>query len=521
MDQKTSRKVNSTKGVVSAVTSNLIKIIVQFIFRSIFIRFLGVEFLGVNSAISGVLNLLSVTELGISSAITFNLYKPVAEGDIQKVNSILKLFKKFYQIVACAILILGLCLLPFLKYLVVDSASINVNLYYVYVLYLLSTVATYFCSYRNVLFTAYQHQYKANIINLILTIVTTIIHIISILIFRNYYAYLVAQFASSILSTIVTYIYTKKTYPNISVSKAGLLDTETKKDIYSNIKGMFYHKISYSILQGTDSLVISSFIGATTLGIYSNYSIFTANIVGVFSLVLVSLAGSVGNLIAEGSREKTYSIYKVLKMLFFWMAGFCAIALFVLLNPTIELWSKFGKWSNETVWTLDIFTIFMIVLNFYLLASRSITGTFRESIGNFYKDRIKGIVEAVINLIVSFLLVKPLGIAGVLMGTIVSCLCTSFWVDPYMLYKYHFKKPLLKHFIDVFFYTMVVTIAGIVTWFICRFIPDGNILNLIYKCLVCVSVPNVIILLCLMPTKEFKCALNIIKDFFKKKQKNT
>ena len=520
MSQATSRKVNSVKGMTTAVTSNLIRIVTQFLFRSIFIRFLGIEFLGVNSAVSGILNLLSVAELGINSAITFNLYKPVAEGDIQKVNSIIKLFKKFYIFVAMAILILGLCLLPFLKYWVADSSSINVKLYYVYILSLISTVATYFCSYRNVLFTAYQQQYKANLINLILTVLTTIFHIISILIFKNYYAYLIAQFCSSIFSTLTIYVYTKKTYPNVNVKNAQQLDSETKKDVYNNIKGMFYHRISYSISQCADSLVISSFVGATILGIYSNYSIFTTSIISTFSLALNSLAGSIGNLVAEENTEKTYSIYKILKLLFFWGAGFCSIALFVLLNPAIELWAVIGKWSTDHVWTFDTFTIFIIVLNFYILASRSITGSFREAIGNFHKDRVKGVIEALINIVVSIIMVRVCGIAGVLIGTIVSCLFTSFWVDPYMLYKYQLKKPLIKHFKDILFYTIVVFMAGVVTYYTCLFIPDGTILNFFLKCIVCLFIPNIVMLICFFNTKEFKMTINIIKNFFVKKKRN-
>lgn len=516
MEKKISRKNNSAKGIVTSLISNIVKIVIQFIFRSVFIYYLSVEFLGLNSTITGILNFLSVTELGISSAITFNLYKPVAENDIPKINSILKLYKKFYLIIGVAIIVIGMGILPCLKTLIKDANEINTNIYLTYIIYLICNALTYFWSYRNVLFTAYQHQYKVNVFNTVLNSVTSIVQIIAIILFKSFEVYMLIQLICAFASNITTFFYTKKLYPQVNVRGADALDLETKKDVYLNVKGMFYHKISYSILQGTDSVIISAFIGAITLGIYSNYSLFTTNIYAIFTLIVASLAGSIGNLIVENNPEKTYSIYKVLKLCFFWMAGFCSIALFTLFNPTIELWSQMGKWATDKVWTLDLFTIAIIVLNFYLLASRCITGVFREGIGNFHKDRFKGLVEALINLIVSIILVKPFGIAGVLMGTIVSCFCTSFWVDPYMIYKFHFKKSLMNHFKDVLFYTTVVLFAGIITYFTCALIPNGTIVNLIIKVIICAIIPNVIMLLCFIPTKEFKMLIQIAKNWIHK-----
>ncbi|MBQ7918156.1 MAG: hypothetical protein IJ310_05030 [Clostridia bacterium] len=517
MSQVVSRKVNSVKSIVTSFVLNIVKILMQFLFRSVFIKFLSVEFLGVNSAITGLLNLLSVTELGISSAITFNLYKPIAENNIPKINAIMKLYRKFYTIIGFVVLGIGLLLMPFLKWLIADAGNINVDIYFVYVLALLGSVVSYFYSYKNVLFMAYQQQYKVNAINTITLFITMGIQISVIVLTRSFYSFLIAQCLVSIINMIATYLYATKVYPEINFNKEDKLDKETKDNIYKNVKGMVYHKLSYSVLQGSDSIIISSFIGATLLGVYSNYSLFITSIVSLFMLTVASLTGSIGNMIAEGDSKKSYSVYKLLKMGFFWVAGFCAISLFILLNPTIELWAKQGRWSTENIWTIDTFTIFVLVLNFYILTSRSITGSFREGIGDFYRDRYKSLFEALINVIVSLILVKPLGIAGVLIGTIVSCLCTSFWVDPYMVYKYHFKKPLWNHFKDFLFYTIIVLFAGVITYFVCGFISDGTIGLLIAKLSICLVVPNIIMFFCFMPTKEFRELYSIIKELKKRK----
>lgn len=523
MSNTISRKQNSSKSALSALLRCIIKIVLQFLLRSVFILYLSVEYLGINSAIAGVLNLLSVTELGIGSVITFHLYKPVAQNDIAKTNSILRLYKKIYLIIGFVILAIGLCIVPFLNHLVADIQNIDINIYYVYILALLGTVSTYFCAYRDVLFIAYQQQYKANLLNTILSVITIAIQAIIILVFKNYYVFLYAQTFSAIFINVITYFYSKKVYPQVSIKDAEILDKDTKKEVFKNVKGMFYHKLSYSVLQGTDSIIISTFIGATILGLYSNYSLFTVNLSSAFCLMITAFTGSIGNLIAENNSEKSYSVYKILKMAFFWLSGFFAISLFILLGPAINLWANIGNWDTSINWTFDTFTTLIICINFFLYTSRCITGVFRETIGNFHKDRFKGIAEAIINVVASLLLVKPLGIAGVLLGTIISCVLTSLWVDPYMIYKYHFKKPLWKHFVDIGIYFLITALAGFATFMLCSLISGSGIAVLLIKFLICLLVPNLIYLLTLMPTKEFKGAILMAKDLFKrlKPKKNT
>ena len=515
-----SRKTNSMKSILSALSYNILRIVLQFIFRSVLIYYLGITYLGVNSAVTSLLNLLSVTELGFSSVITFNLYQPVHENNTEKINSIINFYRKVYIVVGCIVMAMGLALLPFLNVLISDYNQININVELIYILSLASTVVSYFCSYRNVLFVAFQEQYKSNILNTGLYLFNYALQILAVTVFKNYIIYLIVTFVLTILNNLVTYFYTIKIYPKVKVKNASKLSKEDKSSINANIKGMIYHKLSYAVIQGTDSIVISSFIGATILGIYSNYSIFTTNLIMIFAVIASALAGSVGNLHASGETEQSYKVYKYLKLAFFWLAGFCSISLFVLLNPTIKIWSLLGNWDQTVNWQFDMFTVTIICVNFYIYTSRIITGTFRESVGMFEKDRYKGLVEAAINVIVSLLLVKPLGIAGVLIGTIVSCLCTSIWVDPYMAYKYNFKKPLRLHFKDLALYTLITLIVGFATSVVCHFIPDFNLWWYILKVVVCVVLTNILFLLFYFKTKEFKDIMEIVKKFFRNKFKS-
>ena len=205
-----SRKKNSIKSIAFSCGYNLTRIILQFIFRSVFIYYLNVDYLGLNSAVAGIINLLSVTELGLNTVITFCLFKPVADGDTEKINSIINYYRKMYMIFGLVIATLGILLMPFLKFLIKDYTNLDINIYIVYGVSLLTTAFSYFCTYRNVLFTAYQHQYKASIINMVTNIVTSVCQVLSILLFRNYYVYLFVCLVLAIVCNIVTYVCTLK-----------------------------------------------------------------------------------------------------------------------------------------------------------------------------------------------------------------------------------------------------------------------------------------------------------------------
>ena len=521
MENVVSRKVNSAKSIAFAMISNIVNIILQFLLRSVFIYVLGVQYLGLKSIFAGILNILSLSELGVSTAVAFNLYKPVSENDTQKINSILNIYKKLYLIVGMVIFFVGVAIIPFLHYIVTDITDVNVDITLAYLLTLFATVSPYFFAYRNVLFTVYQHKYKESIVTTLTNLLSLLAQTLVVLLFKDYYAYLIACFILVVLSDCVLYTYSRKIYKNIRPANALPLDNETKVSLKNNIKGMVLHKISYAVLQGADSVIISAFISTLILGIYSNYTSFTNAILLVFSIISTSILGSVGNLIVEGDTEKSYKVFKYLRFAFFWLAGFCSISLFCLINPTITLWSIFSGWDLSVNWTFDTFTVFIIVANFYLNSSRIITSNFRTAIGMFDKDKWKGLIEAILNIVFSLLLVKPLGLAGILLGTILSVGCMSLIVDPYMVYKYHFKRPLKSHFCYIFVYTIVVALVGGLTFFLCSLLPGEGVWNFVFKALTCLVVPNLCFLLLSFRTKEFKNLVAIIKSFFKRKNKDS
>ena len=508
-----SKTKNSSKSAVFAFLNFFLKIIYKFALRTIFIKFFCVEYLGIDSLFVNVLSVLSLAELGFSSVITFSLYKPVAENDIKKIKSYIDTYKKIYKVVGLVVLILGLLICPFLKHLLNDIERIDVNIYFIYILFLANTVSTYFMSYRQVLFVVYQQrdlEYKCLSLTSTLTI---LFQVLSIVIFKNYYVYLIVTIISGILSNLIMFLFSKKKYPGINSKDIESLTMDEKKNLKQNVKGILFHKISAVVLNSTDSIIISAFIGSVTLGKYSNYLIITSALTSIFVLLADSLRGSVGNCFVTKNADENFELFKTLRFLFHCIAGVCSVCLFVLINPFI------GIWIGEEFLITNLATIFIICFNFYLFSTRVISGLYRETYGNFQIDKWKGVIEATINLLASLILVKFLGLFGVLVGTSISCLLTSIWVDPFIVYRKVFKKSLREHIIKILLFAILMFGIGWLDYFVVGCISITGILGFIVKATVCFAISVGALLILFFRTKEFKTLFSYLKNIVKIKKK--
>ena len=145
---------------IIAYVSNLI---LAFIVRSFFVKCLNDQYLGINGLASNVIMILSLVELGVGPAIVFSLYKPLAVDDKEKIKTLMNLFKKAYRVICISILLIGLLAMPlFMNILSKQSTVPNLNL--IYILFILTSLSTYFMAYKQSLITADQKNYMVNVV---------------------------------------------------------------------------------------------------------------------------------------------------------------------------------------------------------------------------------------------------------------------------------------------------------------------------------------------------------------------
>ena len=507
------RTINSIRNISVSIITQLMSQILAFLNRTIFIYILGNSYLSINGLFSNILSMLSLAELGLGSAIIYNMYKPIAENDNDKVKSLMQLYKKAYNIIGVVVFISSIILVPFLDKIIKGTNNVQ-NLIPIYLMFLFNSVSSYFFAYKRSIITANQKDYINSINDQLFNLIKNIIQILALILLPNYFLYLGIQIASNLLANVWIARKADKMYPYLKDKHYVKLSKYEKKTIVKHVTATMSHKLGGVVVNSTDNILISSLLNIRYVGIVSNYYMITGMLNTFILQVFNGITASVGNLNASGDMKKSEEVFNKIFFMGFWIYGMCAILLSILFNPFIKLW--IGK---EYVLSHGVVSI--IIINFFLMGMRRATIVYNSTLGLFWEDRYKPWFEAGINLIASIILIGRLGIMGVFLGTLISTVTTSLWFEPFILYKYGFKKTVFPYFIKYLKYAIVQLLTLIITNYIYSFISIDNIIDWIIVGLTGVILINIIFSILLFKTSEFRYFSNIVKSIvYKKKNKS-
>ncbi len=497
-----SRIKNTKKNIIYGYISTILIYIINFISRTVFIKILGVTYLGISGLFSNFLGVLSLAELGIGTAMTFSLYSPISTSNEEKLKSLMMFYKRAYYIIALIITVIGFSFMPLLNIIVNNSSDIdNISIYYV--IFLINTVSSYFVSYKYSLIYAYQKKYLITNINSIFSIFIALSQIIVLVLFKNYIAYLLALLMVNLLQKIYMNFYINKRYPYLKDKSVKKIPKKELKTIKKNILALFWHRIASISIKQTDNIIISTYVSVAMVGIVSNYYLLIRIATMSIGVIFSSVIGSLGNLIATESKEKQYKTYKIYRFVIFWIYGFFFIFFLTLATPFISLWIGSEMMLPNIVW-------FLIILEFYMQGDIVALLEMKVAGGVFRQDSWTVIVLAIVNLVVSIIMVRIIGLAGVFIGTL-SQRIVSHLIRPKILYKHIFDMKVKNFYIDCVKYAIPVAISYLICWSL-----KGVVLNsitwpgiVIYAGIVIV-VANSIFYLLFRRTDEFKQVFNMI-----------
>lgn len=501
------RIVNSIRNSSIGLIVHISIMILNFISRTYFVKLLGAEYLGLNGLFTNIISMLNLAELGVGSAITYTLYKPLALDDKNKVSTIMRIYKKIYYKIGILVLGIGIALIPFLNLFI--NGRYDKNIVLIFLLFLIDTIVSYFLGYKRTILEADQKLYVLKLVNFIQQLASNILAIVILILTKNYILYLLMRIVVHILEDIFIIKIVENRYSYISYINKGEFSLEEKNELKRNVKALFLHKIGGYLIFSTDNLIISKFISISTVGIFSNYTLIIESINGIIKQIINNISASYGNLIVKESTDKKIDIYNKIMFLNFWIGGVSAISLFCLINPFITLWI-----GNEYIF--DIKIVIVMVINFYILSMRMSINIPRTTAGLFFNDRYVCIIEAVINIFTSIILVKKIGIIGVLLGTTMTSISVQFITVPYLCYKHIFKRSLREYYVRYFSYLITTLLTAIITYFICSVNINNSYIGFLYKLVVCVSVPNLIFLCRYFRTDEFRYYIKLLKSIGKK-----
>ena len=501
---KLERSKNTKRNIVIGEIDKISGIILPFIVRTMIIHLIGAEYLGLTSLYYSILQALNLVEMGFGTAIIYSLYKPIAEEDTDTINALLRFYQKIYRISGCIILGLGLIIMLFLPFLIKDEPPEDINIYYLYLIYLVNTCINFFV-YPNMkaLVTAHQRDDLSGRIHIFTQLGMYIMQMVFIYFARDYYLYALMMPVSSLIYSILCGRMAEKRYPDYRPN--GELDEELYKSIKKQVAGLLIRKLAILSRNAIDSIFVSAYLGLKITAIYNNYYYILDAVVMIIAVVKTSMAGGVGNSIATESVEKNLGDMKKIDFLFMLIGGWCAAMLLCLYQPFMKLWV-----GEEMMLTFKFAALFSIY--FYILKMSDIRTLYSESVGIWWQGRYLSIIEAVSNILLNWIFVKNWGIFGIVLATMISYGVFNLIGGVVLLYKHYFVSyKMQKYFVNQIKYLIITMCAGVATFFASKQIGMEGFWGILLKGLVCVIIPGVIYFLIYFKTEEFKKALGFVK----------
>lgn len=459
---------NTLQGTFWGVLDKFINIVFPFILRTIIIRILGAEYAGLNSLYTSILQVLSLAELGIGSAMVYQMYKPVAEDDKKLISALLAYYKKAYYIIGIIILGIGLLICPFIKCFINGNTPDDINIYVLFLIYLGNTVLSYsFLAYEGSILSAYQREADNSKIRLCANGLMYVVQIILLVVFKNYYIYILFLPLATVLYNYLRHKYVRINYPDIKCE--GSIGIEQKCNIKNNVLALFLHKIGAAVVNTIDTLVISTFMGLTIVSNYGNYYYLMSAVTSLITIAFTALTAGIGNVIITSDR----TVVKKHFNLIFYCNGaaviICTTCFFAMYQDFIALWV-----GDKYLFGYD--TMMLFCLYFFIHTIRRTIIMYRDAAGMWMDNKWQPIFSSIINLLLNIILINIIGINGILLSTIISMILVDIPWETRTLMKKLLGENEYLYFAKIFLYLVITSGSCWVIWNIMSLISLDSVL---------------------------------------------
>ena len=504
---------NTIQGSIWGIASKSVSILLPFVIRTLIIHELGVEYAGLGSLFSSILQVLSLADLGIGVAMVYAMYKPVAEDDIESISALLAFYRKVYIVIGGVVGALGLLILPFLEIFIQGAIPDNINIYILFLIYLANTVLSYsFLSYYSSILSAYQREADNSRIQLVINVLAYILQIVLLILSKNYYIYILVLPISVLCINITRYFYVRKHYPRIECR--GTISRKTKNEIKKNVSALVMFKIGNAIVNSVDTIIVSAFMGLVITAYYNNYYYIISALTTLIVVVFSSITAGIGNKLITNSIDQ---IQKDFFRILYTNGGIvtvCTTCLYAMYQDFITLWV--GKECLFSFVTMALFCAY-----FFLHTIRRTVLMYRDAAGIWYDNRFQPIISAVLNLGINIVLINLIGINGVIISTLVTMLFIDFPWESILLMKKVIKLPSYNYFIKVLTYFGITCISCCLYSLIRNYINISNlVISLIVDGLLSLFISSIVFVILTSTTEEFFWLWGLLKNYLSKYRRN-
>ncbi len=513
-----SRLEHVSKNVIWSAVNSAVVTVFPFLIRTFLIHNIGVEYGGVSSLFSSVFQVLNLADFGIENAILSYLYYPAATGDHGTVRYLIHYLKRIYRIIGIVILSAGCFLIPFIPYLVKGKEyPAGLNLYLIYGVYLINACCPYLTiGYRITVLRVNQRVDLISIASIVSATFMYGLQIISLTVYRNYYLYSILLLAGTIGNIVLNSILAGRCCPLDLEKRPGEFCSLVKnKEFHRELRQKFLSvglaKLRNLSRSSFDSIVISSFLGLSVLAKYNNYCLILMVPVTLVSIVHGALVPSLGNSIALRSAGENYSVVKTYAFLQHGMAAVFLSCLLNLYQPFVILWIG-------TDYLLPFSIVLLLCIYFYLYCLVDINEVLKESTGVWEQERVLAIVEAAANLCLNVVLVRSMGVAGVILATIVTILFINLPVEYFCIFRTYFKTNGKDFFLSECKYTIITAAITAPTYLVCSEIPLDGLPGMLLRICAAVLIPPILFIVCYRNNAQLRLFSDMLFLFLKKRK---
>lgn len=506
------RTKNAARNIVFGTVLKVYQILVPFLMRTAMIYLIGVEYLGLNSLFTSILQVLNLAELGVGSAMVYGMYQPIAEDDVTTICALMNLYRTYYRIIGLLIAVAGLALTPFIPKLIRGDVPSDINIYVLYLLNLAATVLSYWLfAYKNSIFQAHQRTDIPSKVALITNTVQYGLQFLVLWIFKNYYLYVLVMLAAQALTNMITAIAADKIYPQFKPK--GRMSATEKRIINRRIRDLFTSKIGAIIYNSADTIVISAFLGLTVLAVYQNYFYVLNAVTSLISVIFSACTAGIGNSIIVETKEKNYQDLKKFTFMICWVSGFCSVCLLCIYQPFMELWVGKDLMLSRSA-------VICFVVYFFVRQLNALFNLYKDASGMWHEDRFRPLSAALTNLVLNLILVQFIGIYGILISTVLAIVCVGMpWLLNHLFCLIFDRKYIWSFIKRLAFYCVIVFLSCLVTYFICSRLTLELLPMLFARGVICLIVPNIIYFISYRKCTEFQQSLRLLNNMTKGKFK--
>lgn len=500
---KIERTRNAGRNIVFGAILKIYQIIIPFVMRTAMIYFMGVQYLGLSSLFTSILQVLNLAELGVGSAMVYSMYKPITEDDSGTICALMKLYRTYYRVIGGVIAIVGVALTPFIPQMIKSDLPTDINVYVLYLMNLALTVLSYWLfAYKNSLFQAHQRNDVPSKVTLVTSTIMYVLQFVVLVWIKNYYVYIIVAMFTQILTNILTAVAATKMYPYYEPT--GTLSKDIVADINHRIRDLFTSKIGSVIVNSADTIVISAFLGLSMLAIFQNYFFILKSIIGVLGIGFTACTAGIGNSVIVETKEKNFNDLRKFTFLISWLSGVCCCCFLCLFQPFMEIWV-----GRKLM--LDFNVVICFVIYFFIYEINHLLNTYKDAAGIWHEDRFRPLVTALSNLIMNLIMVQFWGIYGIIMSTVLSMLLVGMpWLLHNLFTRLFDKQQLRGYLKKLCVYVLVIVMSCVVCYFVCNLFRFDKWGTFIVRALVCCIVPNIIYFIVFYRFAEFKQCLQLV-----------